>query len=453
DGRAMSKILQGVTTEVVGQDGGSVAPLNSAMYEENRAASQKRYGLAADWRDFSGYFENIRRQGVSVNLMSMVGTGTLREHVIGFDNRPATAAEIAQMQSLIRQSLEQGARHLSSGLEYTPGSFASTDELARLASVLGPGGIYSSHIRNEDDHLETAIAEAISIAKNGNCGVNISHLKAQGQRNWHKLDSVFAMLEGARKDGLRATCDRYPYVAYSTGLSNLFPIWAKEGGTEKFVERLQAQENGERIRKYVLDKVSALGSWDSVLISSLSGDENQKYVGRRLGELALEVGREPYNLLLEIVLSQNGGGGMVGFGMSEENTKRILAHPYAVVASDGSARTVDGILGGGSPHPRNYGTFPRVLGHYVREQKTLSLQEAIRKMTALPASIVGISHRGTLAEGFRADVTVFDPDTVIDRATFAEPKQYPQSIEHVIVNGKMVVQDGEHTGAKPGMVI
>lgn len=453
DGRAMSKILQGVTTEVVGQDGGSVAPVKNEWRERRNERLQERYGLAVNWVDFRGYFDQIRQQAISVNLMSMIGAGTLRAYVIGEENRPATEEELRQMQKLIRECQQQGARHLSSGLEYTPGSFASTEELGALASALAAGGIYSSHIRNEDDRLEDAIREAIKIAEIGKCGLNISHLKAQGQRNWHKLDSVFAMLEAARNGGMRVTCDRYPYVAYSTGLANLFPIWAQEGGSDTFVVRLQAPEHAAQIRQYVLDKVSALGSWDSVLISGLSGEKFASFVGRRMGELAQELGREPYELLLEIMIDQNGGGGMVGFGMSEENTKRILAYPFSIIASDGSARTVEGPLSSGNPHPRNYGTFPRVLGYYVREQKALSLSEAIRKMTSLPAQVVGIQDRGKLTEGFWADVTIFDPNTVIDRANFADPKQYPIGIEQVIVNGKIVVQNGEHSGAKPGMVI
>ena len=453
DGRGMSKILQGVTTEIVGQDGGSVAPLNERMAEQTRVALERQYGLSVDWHDFAGYFKMLAEQGTSVNLASMIGTGTLREHVIGFEDRPATDSEIAQMQQLIRESLVQGARHLSSGLEYTPGSFASTEELGKLASVLGGNGIYSSHIRNEDDHLEEAIAEAIAVAEHGGCGLNISHLKAQGQRNWHRLDAVFSALDAAREKGRQVTFDRYPYVAYSTGLANLFPIWARDGGSSRFVERLQSREHAAKLREYVLDKVSALGSWNSVLISSLGGEKYASCVGKRLGNVAEERRENPYQLLLDIVIDQNGGGGMVGFGMSEENTARILAHPFGIVASDGSARAIDGPLSSGSPHPRNFGTFPRVLGYYVREQKALTLQEAVRKMTSLPAQVLGLDRRGLLKQDFWADITVFDPNTVADRATFAEPKQYPTGIEHVLVNGRLVVQHGEHTGEKPGTVL
>lgn len=453
DGLAPSKIRQGVTTEILGQDGSSVAPLNDTMFEEQHSRLQARFGLDAGWRDFEGYFQRLQQQGIAVNVLSMVGAGTLREYVVGYENRPATEDELQQMQRLLASSLEQGARHLSSGLEYTPGSFATPEELAALCATLGSGQIYSTHMRNEDDQLEEAVAEAIAIATHSGAGLNISHLKAQGQKNWHKLPAILQSLDAARESGLRVTCDRYPYVAYSTGLSNLFPLWSREGGSAAFLERLGNSETNAKIREAVQQKISSLGSWDAVMISRLSSAAHQNFVGRRLGALAQELGREPYDLLHELMLAENGGGGMVGFGMSEENIARLLQYPYMAVASDGSALATDGPLASGSPHPRNFGTFPRVLGHYVREAQVVGLSEAIRKMTSLPAQIAGLRDRGRLALELPADVVVFDPETIIDLATFAEPKQYPIGIEHVVVNGQLVLHYGEPLEAKPGVVL
>lgn len=451
DGLAQSKVRQGVTTEVIGQDGGSLAPLNERMREELHAQLQQRFGLTVEWSDFAGYFNQLRASGIAMNVTSMVGAGTLREHVIGYDNRPASVAEMERMQELLRTALAQGARHLSSGLEYTPGSFASTEELTAIASVMGPAGVYSTHLRNEDDHLLDAIAEAVTIAKSAGVALNISHLKVQGQRNWHRLPEVFAAIARAQANGVRVTCDRYPYVAYSTGLTNLFPLWSREGGTEAFLQRLRDPSHLPAIQREVEDKIAALGSWNAVMIASLA--KNQNYVGQRLGDLSAGAGRPPFDFLVNLMLDEGGHGGMVGFGMSEENTARILAHPDCAVASDGSALATSGPLASGNPHPRNFGSFPRVLRYYVREQQLLSMSEAIRKMTALPAMILGLTDRGRIAPGTWADVVVFDPDRVADVATFENPKQYSVGMRAVLVNGEVVVENDEHTGAKPGQVL
>ena len=453
DGRAQSKIRQGVTTEVLGQDGGSYAPLTREMRERMAERLQKAYDVKVDWDDFSGYFRKLRKQGVSVNVMSMVGAGTLRAYVVGNENRPATAKELRTMKSLLQKCLQQGARHLSSGLEYTPGSFASVEELIALTSVLGNEGVYSTHMRNEDDRVLRAVAEAIEIASGGGCALNISHLKASGKRNWHKLDAILQFMDEARQSGLRVTCDRYPYVAYSTGLTSLFPLWCREGASEQFVERLQNPELIGRIKAAVEAKINMLGSWDAVMITSMPEQAHKQYEGKRLGQLAQELGQDPFDFLRDLMIAEKGRGGMVGFAMSEENTAKVLAYPYCAVASDGSARATEGPLAQGNPHPRNFGTFPRVLRHYVRETRTLTLADAIRKMTSLPADIVGIRDRGRIAPSLRADITIFNPETVADRATFTEPKQYPVGIEYVLVNGQVVIDQGEHTGKLAGMIL
>lgn len=453
DGRAESKVRQGVTTEVIGQDGGSMAPLTPAMRDKMDESFRERYDIRVDWLDFAGYFKRLRQAGISVNITSMIGAGTLREHVVGFDDRPATRDELAQMQTLVQNALRQGARHLSSGLEYTPGSFASADELAQIASLLGSTGLYATHIRNEDDRLLEAVAEAIDIARRGGVRLNISHLKASGARNWPKLPTVLASLDEARASGLFVTCDRYPYVAYSTSLTSLFPLWSREGGGDRFIERLQNPAELPKIREGVIGKVNMLGNWDAVMITSLPGEKHKAYEGRRLGELSRELGAEPFTFLKDLLIEEHGRGGMVGFAMSEENTAKVLAYRYCAIASDGSALATTGPLAAGNPHPRNFGTFPRLLGYYAREQKIMPLEEAIRKITSLPAEIVGIADRGRLAENMRADVVVFDPEKLADTATFNQPAQYPAGMAHVVVNGEIVLDGSEHTGARPGVIL
>jgi N-acyl-D-amino-acid deacylase len=358
------------------------------------------------------------------------------------------------MQELVRAALAVGACGLSSGLEYVPGGFASLDELVAVAGALTGSGLpYATHMRNEDDQLIGAIEEALSIGQLARVPVQISHLKAQGARNWWKGGSVLALLERARRDGVDVTYDRYPYVAYSTGITALFPVWSRDGGTDGLLTRLDDPQTAPSIERAVRDKVSRLGSWDSVLLTG-TGDPGLRWAeGRRLGTLATERGLEPYDLLLLLVREDRGRTGMVGFGMSEENTTRFLTHPLGMVCSDGSALATEGPLSRGAPHPRSFGTFPRVLGHYVRDLGAMSLEAAIHKMTGIPAARLRLTGRGHLVPGSFADVVVFDPATVSDRATFQQPHQYPTGIPHVMVNGRWVLLHGERTEALPGRVL
>ncbi len=451
DGRAQSKIHMGVTTEVMGQDGDSLAPLSPAMVEEKTAYYTREYGVEKLWTDFAGYFAVLQNKGISMNVASMVGAGTLRENVIGMADRPATSDETAQMKQLFRQALRQGARHISTGLEYTPGSFASTDEIAAIVGCMQKNGVYATHMRNEDDHLIEAIREAITITEKAGVGLHLSHLKVQGKRNWHNLPQIFQLLEETRAQGIRVTCDRYPYIAFSTGLTNLFPLWSREGGRKRFVERLQNPGLRLQIRSAVEEKIASLGNWNAVQISSLK--KNIDFVGKKLGDLARESGKAPFDFLLQLMLDENGRGGMVGFAMSEKNTTAILQNPFTAIAADGSALAETGPLANGNPHPRNFGTFARVLGHYCREKDLFDLAEIIRKMTAFPAEIMGFSDRGRLAEGLWADIVIFNPDTVADRATFARPKQFSYGFKSVFVNGVLVLENDRHTGKKPGMIL
>ncbi|HEX2168301.1 MAG TPA: D-aminoacylase [Longimicrobiales bacterium] len=448
DPRADSKVRQGVTTEVTGQDGGSVG-----WSEEGFQEARERYaerGVALDFRDVPGFLRYIDARGAALNVASMIGAGHVRGLVIGNTDRPATEAEIARLVAMVREAIDGGACGVSSGLEYTPGAFADVAELQALAAPLrGTGLPFSSHMRNEDDRLLGAMEEVIGVGHREDVAVHISHLKAQGERNWWKTDSALRLMEDARGAGVDVDFDVYPYEAYATGLSNLFPVWAREGGTDEFIARLRDTATAPGIERAVRDKIAMLGSWDSVQMSSASSPEYAWVAGGRIGTLAEQRGVEPYALLLDIIIGDRARTRMVGFGMSEENIARKLAHPLAMVCSDGGAVA----FGEGVPHPRNYGTFPRVLGHYVRELKALPLEEAIRKMTRAPADRLRFNDRGRIEVDAVADLVAFDPATVADRATFAEPHQYPVGIPHVIVGGTLVIENERHTEARPGRAV
>ncbi|MBW3554670.1 MAG: D-aminoacylase [Gemmatimonadetes bacterium] len=452
DPGAPSKVRQGVTTEIAGADGGSVGPWSEEEFRARRERYRESTGLEIDFRDLGGFLRFIDRIGPALNLASMIGAGSVRAHVVGDDDRPATDAELARMVAEVDRAVRDGACGLSSGLEYTPGGFADLDELVALASVLrGTGLSYASHMRNEDDRLLAAVEEAINVGRFAGVPVEISHLKAQGARNWWKAEPVLRTMEHAREGGVDVRFDVYPYIAYSTGLANLFPLSARDGGEAAFRARVADPVEGPRLEAAVRAKVASLGSWDSVQVTSTEDEALAWARGRRLGELAAERGEDPYALLTRIVAA--GGGGMVGFGMSEENVARMLAHPLAVVVSDASARATEGPLSSGSPHPRTYGTFPRVLGRYVRELGVLPLETAIAKMTSMPADRAGLGDRGRIRPGGFADLVAFDADVVADRATFEDPHRYPVGLPHVMVNGRFVLRNGEPTDERPGRAL
>jgi N-acyl-D-amino-acid deacylase len=358
------------------------------------------------------------------------------------------------MAALAAEALKQGACGISSGLEYIPSANADLAELAAVCAPLkGTGLPYATHMRNEDDESLAAIEEALNVGRISGAAVHISHLKAQGERNWWKAPLMLEMLERLRAVGRDVSYDVYPYVAYATGLANMFPVWAREGGTDSLLARLRDPAQGERIKAQVLDKVNQLGNWDAVEISNTGADSLAWARGKHLGQLATERRQDPYALLLMITQQDRNRTGMVGFGMSEENVERFLAHPLGMVCSDGSALTTEGPLARGTPHPRNYGTFPRVLGRYVRERKVMALETAIHKMTGMPAARLKLPGRGAITPGGFADLVAFDPATVADRATFEEPHQYPVGIPQVMVNGQWVIRDGQHTGTLAGRVL
>jgi N-acyl-D-amino-acid deacylase len=389
-----------------------------------------------------------------VNVASMIGLGTVRGTVVGQGDRPATPAELARMVGMVEKAVANGAAGASSGLEYPPSGFARPDELVALCRPLAARGLpYATHMRNEDDRLLESIDESIAVARGAGCPLEVSHLKAQGPRNWDKMGAALARLDAARAAGLDAAFDIYPYVAYATGLANLFPLWSRDGGTARFLLRLGSDSLAARLRAETEAKVSLIGGWDNVLVSSAPSEGDQAAVGMRLGRYARSKNADPYETTVALLQSHKGQTGMVGFAMSEENVERGLAHPLASVCSDGGAVAIDGPTRRGRPHPRSVGTFPRVLGRYVRERKTVPLQAAIHKMTARPAARVKLGDRGRIAAGMAADLVAFDPATVADRSTFEDPFQYPVGIEMVMVNGEIALQNGKRTESRAGKVL
>jgi N-acyl-D-amino-acid deacylase len=433
DPRVESVIRQGVTTIVVGQDGSSRVP--------------SREGATT----FQPLFQRIGSLPSSVNVATMVGLGTVRRVVVGLDNRPATPVELARMTELVEAAVASGACGASAGLEYTPGAFASQAELAALCRPLAARRLpYATHMRNEDDELLEAIEESIAIAKGAGCPLQISHLKTGGPRNWHKIEAVFERIASARREGLDLTFDRYPYVAWATGLTTRFPVWARDGGMAAFLKRLDDPAVAEKIREETEADVVQVGGWDKILLTDVDAAADSGAVGKRLDQWAKGRGLEPYRAAVALLRSNSGSVGTVVFAMSEENCERFLAHPQSMICSDGGAYAISGQARSGHPHPRGLGTFPRVLGRYVRERKALTLAQAVHKMTGKPAARLGLKDRGRIAVGAAADLVVFDPATVADQATFEDPFQYPIGIPHVLVNGVIAVRDGEHNGKGAG---
>lgn len=448
---APSKVHQGVTTEVTGQDGESPAPLGGIGLERSLSDFRSSFGFDCPYRTMDGFFTALASRGIAQNLVSFIGLGTLRAVHCGFDNRPATPEEMKAMQESARAAIEQGCFGASTGLEYTPGSFADQAELTALMSAIPlPFRLYASHMRNEDNRVLEALTEAIAIARGSGGRLQVSHLKAQNKGNWPKQEVALRMMDDAIASGLDVHADRYPYIAFNTGLTNLFPLWSRDGGVDKFLERMRDPSLAPRLRADVQRKVDGLGSWDAVLISSVHHEENKVYQGKTIHQISTAENVDPYEFVVSLQLSENAGVGMVGFGMDEPGTEMVLAWKNTMVASDAGPRAP----GDGSwPHPRAYGTFPRAIAHYQRERKITSLEEMIRKMTGLPAEVLGLKDRGVLAEGKAADIVIFDHATIADRSAFTDPHRYPDGIPYVLVNGTPVIDGGAQTEAKPGKVL
>lgn len=451
--KAESAVRQGVTTVVCGQCGGTPFPLGDRNLEETRGESAGS-GPDLDWRDARGFLARVEKAGTALNFSTFVGHGTVRAAAMGYDDRPPSAAELERMKALVAESMAAGTLGLSSGLEYTPGSFAKTEELIELCRVAAAsGGVYATHMRDEEAEVLAAVAEALRIAGESPIKLQISHLKIGFAQNWPKLDALLAMLEKARAEGLDLRCDRYPYIAGATSLNLLFPTWAREGGTERFISRLKDPALDARLRAHMAEQEKGYGTWAGILISEVHSDRNRALEGMNVLDAAAAAGKPCYEFMRDLLIEESSRVGMVSFYGNEAVLKRILSQPYVGIGGDSGAVAPYGPLSKGKPHPRYYGTFPRVLGKYVREEKIVPLEEMIRKMTAMPAAHMGFVRRGQLKVGWAADVCVFDPDKVIDKATFKEPAVYPEGIRKVVVNGQVVVDDGTHTGKLPGKVL
>ncbi len=452
---AESLVRQGITTAVMGQCGSSPAPLLAETRDRVIEAmrSEDRPLPWHAWSTFGSYLGHISHAGLAINVVPLVGQGTVRAGVMGFTAEAADKDEIARMQAEVQRAMDEGAIGVSTGLIYPPGSYASTDELVEIVRPVGEReGCYFSHIRGEGETLLEAVAEAIQIGRETGAAVQISHFKAVGEANWHKSARALELIEQARDEGLDVTADLYPYVASSTGLSATLPAWVHEGGRAAILARLADPETSQRIRGQLRRQGEARGrDWRRVFISSSS--RNRAYDGRQVAELAAEAGIAPHDWVCDALLETELHIGMISFGMSEENREQELRFPTMMVGTDGSALSTEGPLSKGKPHPRSFGTFPRVLGHYVRQRGVISLEEAVYRMTGLPAQKLGWTDRGLVRKGYKADLVVLDPEKVIDRATFEEPHQYPDGIYHVIVNGRLAVQSGVHTQVLAGTVL
>ncbi|HLK66625.1 MAG TPA: D-aminoacylase [Bryobacteraceae bacterium] len=459
DGRSQSDLRQGVTLEIFGE-GESMGPMNDAM----RAEYEKQeidIHYDATWHTLSEGLETLAHRGISTNIASFLGAATPRVYVLGRANRAPTAEELDRMRKLTEQAMEQGALGVASALIYQPGTYAQTDELVALAEVAARyHGIYVSHIRNEGDRETEAIDELISIARQAKIPAEIYHLKVSGEKNWTRLPEVIRKIEDARAEGLKITADMYTYPAGATGLDAAMPPWVQEGGLEAWRKRLQ----DPAIRKRVIAEMRAPGSsWDNLYLATgspdkvlLIGFKNEKLkplTGKTLGEVARLRHTSPEEAAMDLVVEDDSRVGTVYFLMSEDNIRRQIVLPWVSFGSDEDSRGVDGVFLKSSAHPRAYGNFSRVYARYLRDEKLLTLQEAVRKMTSLPAANLGIANRGMLKPGNFADVVVFDPQTIQDHATFEQPRQYTTGVSHVWVNGVAVIRDGEHTGAKPGRVV
>jgi N-acyl-D-aspartate/D-glutamate deacylase len=440
--RAESKIRQGVTTEVIGNCGSSSAPLYGDKLVRVR---EQNKDLVIDWKTLGEYRERVNKQGAAVNLIPLTGHGNIRASVMGYDPRPPSRAEVDRMLGLLRQSLEEGSRGLSTGLVYPPGVFSGSGELVELLSEVGRfGGIYATHMRNESDRVEEAVEEAINLAAEAGVSLQISHLKAQGRRNWRRIDNCFQKIEAACSRGMDIHCDRYPYIASATELDILLPSWTWEGGSEEELRRLSEPTIRDRIR----DEITK-DDWESVVISRVTTEKNRELEGRNLKDISTDRGMAPVDCLFSILREEELAVEALFFGMSRDNMERILNKPYCMIGSDASARADYGLLSRGKPHPRTFGTFPRVLGELVR-RGVLRLEEAVYKMTGLPAEKLGLKDRGVIREGAAADLVIFNSGKILDRATYQNPHLYPEGIEYVIVNGEIVLEAGEHTGKLPG---
>jgi len=452
-GTAESAVLQGVTCEIGGNCGYAAAPIWGPWWEDRARSYHEIYGLDHAWHDVGGYFHRLLDAGISINFGLLIGHNTLRGSAMGGADRAATAEEMQAMVAALERGMDEGALGLSTGLVYSPACFSPPEELAALAAVAGrKGGILTTHMRSEGDGLLEAIREVIAAAEAGRTPLQISHLKTYGERNWGKLPQVFELIESAQRRGVDVTADRYPYTAANTGLQAALPRWAIEGSKAEQTARLGDPVVRARIRQEIGEGPNAR-DWSQVMISEVTLPQNRRYQGLRVDAAARLAGKETLTFVLDLLQEEKTQVDAIYFVMSEENLQAILRKPYVMIGSDSGCRAHYGPLSAGRPHPRTFGTFARVLGHYAREGGLFDLASAIRKMTSDPCRRFGLRDRGWLRPGYAADVVLFDPDRVRDTATYEEPIRYPVGVHTVLVNGVPTVEAGEHTGAMAGQIV
>jgi N-acyl-D-amino-acid deacylase len=461
DNRAASKILQGVTTEVSGE-GTTLAPINDHMVEDLRP-NLEHYKVTVDWRTLGEYFDRLENKiHPAINMALFVGVGGVRDYVMGKDSRRPTREELNQMKQLLAQSMEEGALGVSSSLQYVPDRFFTTDELVELASVANQyGGVYFTHQRSEGNQIFPSLDEVFAIAEKARAPAEIWHLKVAYKANWDKMPEVLSRIEHARARGLDVTANTYPYSRASNSLHSCLPLWVREGGVEKMVARLQDLSLRERIKREMDDpnvtewenQWYGSGGADGVMVSSVLHPELRKYEGMTLAEIGRAMGKDPRDALMDLVIADRGETSCVISIMKEEDVRTCLKHPFVSICTDSGAKAEDGPLSESKSHPRAWGTFPRILGKYVRDEKLMPLEEAIRKMTSQPATRVGLEDRGIIRPGMAADITVFDPATIRDVATFQDPNHYSVGVHYVLVNGKVVVDQGKITPERPGRAL
>ena len=458
DGNSQSDIRQGVTLEVFGE-GGSSGPLNDEMKKENiKQQGDIKYDI--NWTTLGEYLEFLENRGISTNVASFVGATTVRIHEIGYEDRPPTTDELENMKNLVRRGMEEGALGVGSSLIYAPAFYAKTDELIELAKAAAEyDGMYISHIRSEANRLLEAVDELITIAAEADIRAEIYHFKAAGRDNWGKLDQAIAKVREARENGLRITADMYTYTAGSTGLDAAMPPWVQEGGLDSWIERLNNPETKLRVMREMKtptdewENLYLMAGAENTLLVGFKSDDLKPLTGTTLEAVAKSRNKSPEETAIDLVVQDGSRVQVVYFLMSEDNIRKKIALPWMSFDSDAGSLAPEGVFLKSNPHPRAYGSFARLLGKYVREEKVITLQEAVRRLTSLPAENLKIRERGSLKEGYFADIVIFDPDRITDMATYDNPHQYAVGVEYVFVNGTLVLKNGEHTGAKPGRVV
>jgi len=464
--RAESKIRQGITTEVVGNCGMSAAPLSTTFMTEvkEHLALHADYGKAERlgelWVTFEEYIQHLNNLPLGINMMPMVGFGTLRTAAMGLKSGPPNKNEMKAMVHMLEESLDAGAAGMSTGLEYLPDSLCKPDDLIQLCRVIkDKNKLYSSHIRCESHYLFPAIEEAIRTGEESGCRTQISHLKLGGMFNWGKTEQLFDLLEGAISRGVRLSWDQYPYTAWGTGLTDYIPDWVMQEGKQKMMGYLKDRSSRKRLRQEIEEQIKRgthaynTAPWENVQITMVKSDKYKTVEGKKISQIAQELDIDPLDFVFDLLIEEEGAVNTVVFCMSEKDIQTIMTHPHTIIASDARALATYGELSKGSVHPRYYGALPRILGKYVRDEKVLSLETAIKKMTSMPAKIMGLETRGTLATDMIADITIFDANSISDRATFEDPHQYSKGIEQVILAGKVIIDQGNHTQQMQGQII